>query len=150
MAHSYTSSLYHCIFSTKGRRRFIDEELQARLWPFMGGIARKNRMKAMTIGGIADHVHILLSIPSTLSIAKAVQLIKGGASAWVHEIFPRHRAFAWQEGYGAFSLGISQVDRTIAYIESQREHHRRKSFQEEFLAFLKKHHIEYDERYIWD
>jgi hypothetical protein len=85
-----------------------------------------------------------------MSIAKALQLIKGGASAWVHETFPDHRGFAWQEGYGAFSLGISQVDRTIAYIESQREHHRRKSFQEEFLAFLKKHHIEYDERYIWD
>jgi REP element-mobilizing transposase RayT len=150
VAHSFTSSLYHCTFSTKGRRRFIDGDLQSRLWPFMGGIARKNRMKALTIGGVEDHVHLLLSIPSTMAIAKAIQLIKGGASAWVHEIFHEHRDFAWQEGYGAFSLGISQVDRTIAYIEFQAEHHRHKSFQEEFLAFLKKHRIEYDERYIWD
>jgi REP element-mobilizing transposase RayT len=150
VAHSFTSSLYRCIFSTTGHRRFIDEDLQARLWPFMGGIARNNRMKAMTIGGIGDHVHLLLSIPSTMSIAKSLQLIKGGSSAWVHEMFFERRDFAWQEGYGAFSLGISQVDRTIAYIESHSEHHRRKSFQEEFLAFLKKHHIEYDARYISD
>jgi REP element-mobilizing transposase RayT len=150
MAHSFTSSLYHCIFSTKGRRCSIRGDLQARLWSFMGGIARKNRMKAMVIGGVEDHVHLLLSLPSILAIAKALQLIKGGASTWVHETFPQHHGFAWQEGYGAFSIGVSQVDQTIAYIESQAEHHRKRSFQEEFLAFLKKHRIEYDERYIWD
>ena len=149
MAHSFTSSLYHCVFSTKGRQCSISGDLQARLWPFMGGIARENRMKAIAIGGVEDHVHLLLSIPSTLSIAMALQVIKGGASKWVHETFPQHQGFAWQEGYGAFSLGISQVEGTITYIESQAEHHRRSSFQEEFLAFLKKHGIEYDERYIW-
>jgi REP element-mobilizing transposase RayT len=90
----------------------------------MGGIARENRMKTVAIGGVEDHVHLLLSIPSTLAIAKALQLIKGGASKWVHETFPQHHGFAWQEGYGAFSLGIAQVDRTISYIESQAEHHR--------------------------
>jgi REP element-mobilizing transposase RayT len=149
MAHSFTSSLYHCVFSTKERRCLISGDLQARLWPFMGGIARDNRMKAIAIGGVEDHVHLLLSIPSTLAIAEALQLIKGGSSTWVHATFPQHHGFAWQEGYGAFSLGISQVDRTIAYVESQAEHHRRRSFQEEFRAFLKKHGIEYDERYIW-
>jgi REP element-mobilizing transposase RayT len=144
------AGLYHCVFSTKERRSFIDEELQTRLFPFMGGIARENRMKAITIGGVADHVHLLLSLPSTMAVAKALPLIKGGSSAWVHESFPQHRGFTWQEGYGAFSLGISQVDPTITYIESQAKHHRRRSFQEEFLAFLKKHRIPYDERYIWD
>jgi REP element-mobilizing transposase RayT len=150
MAHSFTSSLYHCTFSTKGRRRLITPELQDRLWPFMGGIARDNRMKALVIGGVEDHVHLLLSLPSTMAIAKAIQLIKGGSSKWVHDSFPQHRDFTWQEGYGAFSIGISQVESTIRYILSQAEHHRRKTFQEEFLAFLKKHGIEYDERYIWD
>ena len=107
-------------------------------------------MRALAIGGIEDHVHILLSLPSTIEIAKAVQLVKGGSSKWVHETFPEYREFSWQEGYGAFSIGISQVDDTIKYIENQAEHHRRRTFQEEFIAFLEKHGIEYDPRYIWD
>ena len=117
MGHSYTSSLFHCVFSTKERRKLITPELQERLWPYIGGIARDNRMKALAIGGIDDHVHILLSIPCTLAIAKAIQLIKGGSSKWVHETFPKHRTFAWQEGYGAFSIGISQIDR-YRYVHS--------------------------------
>jgi len=116
----------------------------------MGGIARKNDMKALAIGGIEDHVHLLLSLPSTLTIAKAIQQVKGASSKWVHETFREHEHFAWQEGYGAFSIGVSQVDRTIGYIESQAKHHRKTSFQEEFLAFLRKHGIRYDERYLWD
>jgi REP element-mobilizing transposase RayT len=116
----------------------------------MGGIARENRMKAFCIGGIADHVHILVSMPTTLSIAKGVQLIKGGSSAWVHETFPEMQNFAWQEGYGAFSVSVSHLGDTITYIENQEEHHRLKSFQEEYLAFLKKHEIDYDEKYLWD
>jgi len=116
----------------------------------MGGIARENGMKARCIGGIADHVHLLVSIPTTLSIAKAIQLIKGGASAWIHETFPEMQDFAWQEGYGAFSVGVSQLAETIAYIENQEEHHRHKSFQEEYLAFLKRHEITYDEKYLWE
>lgn len=150
MPHSFISQLLHCVFGTKERQRIISSELQQRLWPYLDGIARENNMKALSIGGTDDHVHLLLSLPSTLSIAKAIQLIKGGSSQWVHDTFPEHRAFAWQEGYGAFSIGISDVKRTIAYIENQEEHHRRRDFKQEFLAFLKKHGIEYDERYIRD
>ena len=150
MAHSYTSSLFHCVFSTKGRRRLITPALQSRLWPFMGGIARENGMTAVAIGGVEDHVHLLLSLPSTLAIAKAIQLVKGGSSKWAHDTFPEHRRFGWQEGYGAFSIGVSQTDRTIAYISSQADHHRKRTFQEEMLAILKKHGIQYDERYLWD
>src|SRR5208282_1295103 len=146
---SYISSYFHCVFSTRDRRPFIKPELRERLWPFLGGIARQNKMKAIEIGGVEDHVHILLSLPSTMAISKAVQLIKGGSSKWVHETFPEHRLFAWQEEYGAFSVSVSQLDKTIQYIKGQKEHHRRMSFQEEFLALLKKHHIEYDERYLW-
>src|ERR1051325_7579250 len=104
---SYISSYFHCVFSTKERRPLITPELRDRLWPFLGGIARQNKMKAIEIGGGEDHVHILLSIPATMSIAKAVQLVKGGSSKWVHETFPQHREFAWQEKYGAFSVSES-------------------------------------------
>jgi REP element-mobilizing transposase RayT len=138
----------HCVFSTKGRQRMITAQLQKRLWPYIGGIARENKMTALIVNGVADHVHVLLALPSTIAIAKAVQSIKGGSSKWIHETFPDQRTFAWQEGYGAFSVSVS--DKTIAYIENQAEHHRTKSFQEEFLAFLKRHRVEYDERYIWD
>jgi putative transposase len=149
MAHSYISALYHCVFSTKERCKTITEDLESRLWPYLGGIARENKMRALEIGGIEDHVHLLLSIPSTLSIAKTMQLIKGGSSKWVHDTFPEHNKFEWQEGYGAFSVGISQVEDTRKYISNQREHHRTKTFQDEFVAFLDKHGIEYDPRYVW-
>jgi REP element-mobilizing transposase RayT len=149
MPHSYISAIYHCVFSTTERRKTITEELQHRLWPYMGGIARENQMRALAIGGVEDHVHLLLSIPSTLSIAKAMQLIKGGSSRWVHDTYPAHNQFEWQEGYGAFTIGISQVADTKAYIANQREHHRIKSFEEEFIAFLEKHSVEYDPRYVW-
>lgn len=85
----------------------ITEPLQERLWPYLGGIARENDMTALAVGGVVDHVHILLALPATVSISKAIQLIKGGSSKWIHETFPQHRGFAWQEGYGAFSIGIS-------------------------------------------
>lgn len=147
---SYVSSYFHCVFSTKERRPLMTAELRDRLWPFLGGIARQNKMKALEVGGVEDHVHILLSLPPTLAIAKAMQLIKGGSSKWIHDTFTEHRAFAWQEKYGAFSVSVSQLDKTITYIRNQEEHHRRLSFQEEFVALLKKHRIECDEKYLWD
>ena len=107
-------------------------------------------MEAIEIGGVSDHVHILLSLPSTLCIAKALQLIKGGSSKWVHETFPQHRLFGWQIKYGAFSVSVSQLHKTVQYIKSQPEHHRKMTFREEFLALLKKHQIAYDERYLWE
>ena len=106
-------------------------------------------MKALAIGGTVDHLHALLSLPSAMSFAKAVQLIKGGSSKWIHDSFPKYRKFEWQEGYGAFSVSASQVKRTIAYIENQKEHHRKRSFQEEFLKLLDKHCIDYDLRYVF-
>jgi REP element-mobilizing transposase RayT len=124
--------------------------LQERLWPDIGGIAKQNHMKALAIGGIEDHIHVLLSLPSSVSVSQALQLIKGGSSKWVHDTFPAQRHFSWQEGNGAFSIGITQVDDTVSYIERQAEHHRKRSYQDEFLAFLEKHHIEYDPRYLWD
>ena len=149
MPHSYISCCIHYVFSTKDRCRTISPEMRERLWAYMGGIARENKMKALAVGGTADHVHILLVLPSTISIAKAIQLIKGGSSKWLSDAFPALRNFAWQEGYGAFSISVSGIDDTVAYIKAQDEHHRKRTFEEEFLAFLKKHGIAYDERYIW-
>jgi putative transposase len=149
MPHSYVSNYMHCVFSTKGRLALISPELQARLWPYVGGIARENGMKAIAIGGIEDHVHVLLSLPATTSFAKAVQLVKGGSSKWVHAEFPSSKDFGWQEGYGAFSVSRSQIDKTVDYINRQKEHHRKRSFQEEFIELLDKHGIEYDARYVF-
>ncbi len=146
---SYVSSYYHCVFSTKERRPLITRELRERLWPFLGGIARQNKMKALEVGGVEDHVHILLSLPSTMAISKAAQLIKGGSSKWVHETFPEHRLFSWQEKYGAFGVSVSLLDNIVKYIQNQEKHHRKMTFQEEFVALLEKHRVEYDERYLW-
>ena len=147
---SYVSSYHHCVFATKQRRPLITPELRDRLWPFLGGIARQNQMKAIEVGGVADHVHILLSLPPTMPVAKAMQLIKSGSSKWVHETFADQRLFNRQVKYGAFSVSLSQLDPVIDYIKNQPEHHRKISFQEEFLALLKRHKIEYDARYLWE
>ena len=147
MPHTYVSDLVHCVFSTKGRRQLVAAEIQPQLWAFIGGIARKNGFKALVVGGTADHVHVLLSLAAVVPLAKAVQLIKGASSHWMNE---KHgKGFAWQEGYGAFSVGVSQKPHTVAYIQGQAEHHRKRSFEEEFLAFLKKHDIEYDPKHVW-
>lgn len=146
MSHTYISDFVHIVFSTKERAPTIGPEIKDRLWSFLGGIARKNGFKALAVGGTTDHVHLLISLPATLAVAKAVQLLKGGSSKWLNEIVkPR---FEWQEGYGAFSVGISQENATISYINSQEQHHRIHSFEDEFLAFLRRHHIEYDSRYV--
>ena len=148
MAHTYCSSLFHCVFSTKERRKIITPELATRLWAYLGGVAREHAMKALAVGGMEDHVHILLSLPSSVAIAQGMREIKSASSRWLHETFAL-RSFDWQEGYGAFSIGMAQVDATLTYIACQRKHHKKVDFQAEFIAFLKKHGIEYDPRYIW-
>jgi putative transposase len=150
MSHSFISQLLHCVFSTKNRLPMITPELQTRLFPYVGGIARENKINLLSAGGVDDHVHLLISMPSTISISKAMQLIKGGSSKWIHETFTEHRLFEWQEGYGAFSIGVGDIERTTNYINKQAEHHDKMDFKTEFRAFLKKHGIEYDERYIFD
>ena len=147
MSHTYVSELVHCVFSTKQRRKTISPEIRERLWAYLGGIANTNGFKALAVGGTEDHVHILLSLPATLPIAKAVQLLKGGSSKWMNDSFRIN--FRWQEAYGAFTVGVSQAQGTVAYIHSQAEHHKKRSFEEEFLLFLTKHNIDYDPKYVW-
>ena len=150
MSNTYIGLYIHNIFSTIQRLPLIVPEIQSRLWPYMGGIAKQNDMKALAVGGITDHVHILLSLPATISIAKAIQLIKGNSSKWVNDTFQMPNGFAWQKGYGAFSVNISIVPETIRYIDNQAMHHQHKSFKEEYIEILVKNRIDYDERYIWD
>jgi REP element-mobilizing transposase RayT len=148
MSHTYCCSLFHCAFSTKERRKIIAPQIQPRLWAYTGGTAREHEMKALGVGGMEDHVHILLFLPSSVPIANAMREIKSASSRWLHETCGIE-TFEWQEGYGAFSIGWAQVNATLAYIARQEEHHRKRDFQEEFIAFLVKHHIEYDPRYVW-
>jgi REP element-mobilizing transposase RayT len=150
MANTFTSLHYHVIFSTKHREPWIAPDLEERVWKFLGGIARENGMKALLIGGMPDHVHLALALPPAQSVSKALQLLKGGSSKWIKDALPRMRGFAWQDGYGAFSVSKSNLSEVTAYIQNQRENHRIKTFQEEFLTFLVRHGVEYDERYLWD
>ena len=148
MANSYTSLHYHVVFSTKNRQALLVEPVRERLFAYRGGIARENGMKALEVGGAADHVHLLVSIPASLAVSKAVQFVKGGSSYWLKETFPNMIEFAWQDGYAAFTVSQSQLNDTQAYIRSQPEHHRTKTFAEEYRAFLIRHHIQYDEHYL--
>ena len=150
MANTFTSLHYHLIFSTKHREPWIRPDIQERVWTYLGGIARENNLKAMLVGGMPDHVHLALAMPPTQTVSKAVQLVKGGSSKWIKEAFPGMCGFAWQDGYGAFTVSKSNLDEVLDYIRRQPEHHQVKTFQEEFLAFLVRHGVEYDERYLWD
>jgi putative transposase len=150
MAHTFTSLLTHVVFSTKDRYPHIDAEVRERLFPYMGGILREIGATPVTINGVKDHVHGLVALPATLSVADAMRVLKTNSSRWVHQEWPRLRAFAWQTGYGAFSVSRSNAEDVERYIARQEEHHRTVTFQEEFVAFLKRHGIAYDERYVWE
>jgi REP element-mobilizing transposase RayT len=136
MANTYTSLYYHVVFSTKNRQPFLADAVRERLFAYLGGIARENGINALEIGGVADHVHLLLSIPAPLSVSKAIQLVKGASSHWLKETFPDMVEFAWQDEYAAFTVSQSQLKDVQRYIRSQPEHHRTKTFVEEYRAFL--------------
>ena len=130
------------VFSTRDRAPVLSPELAARLFPYMGGIVKEIKAAALIVNGPADHVHLLLSIPATASVAEVLRVLKTNSSRWVHEQFPARKRFAWQAGYGAFTVSASRQEDVKAYIASQQEHHRKVSFQEEFLSLLKKHGLE--------
>ena len=150
MANTFTSLHYHVIFSTKNREPWIRPDIETRVWSYLGGIARENDLKALLVGGIENHVHLLLGVPPTMPVSKAVQLIKGGSSGWVKETFGGTAGFGWQDGYGAFTVSKSLVPDVETYIRNQREHHRVRTFEEEYRAVIEKHEIPYEEQYLFD
>jgi REP element-mobilizing transposase RayT len=149
MAHTYGSCLYHFVFSTRNREKTIAPKWIERLWEYIGGTARENAMKSLCTGGTENHCHTLLMIPPAMAPAKGIQLVKAGSSKWINEQFKEKGEFAWQEGYGVFTIGFSQIEKTVQYIRNQREHHRMKTFEEEYRSFLKKHMIEFKEDYVF-
>ena len=150
MAHTYTNLLMHALFSTKNRQPALDEELKSRLYPYMAGIITKLKGLPVIINGPKDHVHLLFVLPAALSLADLMEKLKANSSKWVHEEFPQFPNFAWQKGYTAFSVSQSNLAAVKRYIAQQEEHHRKQTYQEEVLAFLKKHGVQYDPRYVFD
>lgn len=147
MSHPYSSVRIHLVFSTKNRQKSISKELQSDLWPYMAGIARNHSFEAIKIGGVEDHTHALLILPATIPLAKAIQTLKSCSAKWINDLRTT-RDFAWQEGYGAFSVSSSQTDAVIRYIEGQKEHHARRTFDEEFIALLKRYGVKYDPEHV--
>lgn len=148
MPGTYTRLLYHIVFSTKNRKQLIAPDVQPRLHEYMGGIVRAMDGTALMIGGVDDHVHMLVRWRTDESLATLLRTVKSRSSAWVHETFDELRTFAWQEGYAAFTVSQSQAAAVAGYIAGQVEHHRERSFEEELREFLQRHEVEFDERYL--
>jgi REP element-mobilizing transposase RayT len=150
MPSTYTNLLYHILFSTKNREPSIKGELKEELYRYVGGIIRAEGGVCIEIGGIEDHVHILAKLKPAISVAEMLKLIKANSSKWVNDHKVVNRSFGWQIGYAAFTVSESQVEPVRHYIRNQEQHHRKQSYQEEVIALLERHGIEYDPRYLWD
>jgi putative transposase len=150
MPQSYASLYYHLIFSTRNRLPLLSEDIAQRMYDYIGGIIKQHDGVLIAAGGIEDHIHLLATISRQQAISDVLRIIKASSSTWIHDTFPSMKNFAWQNGYGVFTVSASNVERVTQYIAKQKEHHQRLSFQEEFVRFLKKHQVAYDERFIWD
>ncbi|HEU5234880.1 MAG TPA: IS200/IS605 family transposase [Terriglobales bacterium] len=143
MGHSYSNVLVHIVFSTKNRAKIIPRDHQEDLWRYMTGIAKSVKANVLAIGGMPDHIHALVALPGTIGHSTLIQKIKENSSKWMGS------KFEWQEGFGAFSVSDSRRDDVIAYIHNQEEHHKKRNFEEEFIALLKAHNVDYDPRYVF-
>ncbi len=149
MSHTFTQLTVHIVFSTKGRARLIPTARAARIHAYLASLINGRFGFAREVGGTHDHVHILFDIKQVESVADCMESVKSVSSGWIHDTLPDLRDFAWQEGYGAFSVSASSIPRVRAYIQGQEAHHATRSFEDEFRALLKRHGIQYDERYLW-
>ncbi len=151
MSQSLAKILVHSVFSTKDRRPFLrDKILRDELHRYLGGILAKRDCQPIIVGGVEDHVHLLCALSRTCEAAAMVKEVKRGSSLWIKTKSPDLQDFSWQNGYGIFSIGFSQIALLRGYIAGQEEHHRKVSFQDEFRLLLKRYEIEFDERYVWD
>src|SRR5205823_4147452 len=144
------SLIVHVVFSTKHRANLIDPEIEQELFAYIGGIVKNHESRLLAIGGTPNHVHLLISQSKNIALSVLVAEIKRDSSKWIKTKGAMFRAFGWQDGYGAFSIGESNVPALKQYIARQKEKHQERPFEEEFLAFLKKYGVKYDERYVWD
>ena len=146
MSHSYSKNYVHAIYSTKDRQNLIPPEFEKRLYSFIASIAREHEIPLLAAGGMPNHTYLLFLLPATISLASAINTFKTNSSRFMHE---QGFAFEWQNGYGAFSVGLSQLDKVTAYVRSQPAHHKKMTFEEEFLALLKKADVPYDPKYVF-
>jgi len=146
MPHTYPNILIHCVFSTKERREIVPEELRPRLWKYLAGIGANHRIAVLTAGGTGNHAHLLIALPSDITLAKAMQVLKANSSRWLGE---HGIDFSWQQGYGAFSVSSSNVGAVKEYIEHQSEHHAKRSFEDKFVLLLRKSGADYDPQHVF-
>lgn len=147
---TFTKLTYHLVFSTKHRTPLINDKFQKRLYDYIGGIIRSQNGHLIEIGGVEDHIHILANLSHTKAIADSVREIKSNSSKWTNELPGQTGRFEWQKGYGAFSVSYSQVEQVRHYIQNQREHHKKKTFKEEYVKFLELHNIAFEQRYLFE
>jgi putative transposase len=150
MQQSYACLHFHFIFSTKNRQPLLSAQFRPRLFEYVGGTLRANKSVLLAAGGMPDHVHLLVGLSKELAVSEVMRVIKSESSKWIHETIHGLESFAWQSGYGAFTVSYSNLDGVKQYIADQEEHHRARTFQEEFVEFLDRHEIKYDARYLWD
>lgn len=144
---SYTSLNYHIVFSTKERRPYLNEEHIQAVCRYIGGILRNQDGCLLTGNGMSDHLHLAMSLHPKICISDSLQNIKGSSSKWIHETYPDLALFSWQDGYSAFSVSYSGLDKVLAYIRNQQAHHKKQTFEDELISLLKKHKIDYDPKY---
>lgn len=150
MGQSLVQNYIHIVFSTKHRQPLIQPPVEQELHAYLGGICNRLECQSIIVGGYTDHIHILCKLSKKIALMKLLEEVKSHSSKWIKTKGAAYENFYWQDGYGAFSVNPSEVDKVISYIANQHEHHRKKTFQEEYRAFLKKYQVEYDERYVWD
>jgi REP element-mobilizing transposase RayT len=149
MGQSLVQNYIHIVFSTKYRKPLINESIEEELYSYLGGICNKLECQVIIVGGYTDHIHILCKLSKKIALMKLVEELKSHSSKWIKTKGKDYQNFYWQDGYGAFSVNPSEVDVVIKYIANQKEHHRKKIFEDEYRAFLEKYAVEFDERYVW-
>jgi REP element-mobilizing transposase RayT len=146
MSHSYSQNHLHIVFSTKDRQKLIEPAMQPKLWSYMAGIGRNHGFLVLANGGTSDHIHLLIQLPPVLALAKAISVVKANSARWMNE---HETKFAWQQGYGAFSVSASNLGTVKRYIANQERHHRKKTYEQEFEGLLRKHGIPFDPKYVF-
>ena len=150
MPQSLSKVILQIVFSTKNREPWLEPDVRPRMHAYLATVCRDLGAELVCVGGVADHVHIVTTLPRTVSQAEFIEQMKKTSSKWIKALDARYRGFFWQRGYGAFSVSLSQLDTVLDYVKAQQQHHRTRTFQEEYRELLRKHGIDFDERYVWD